>query len=63
MCRLIVSDETRTRIARATAAFAGLIYAFILTYILVILIDKIIDPLVTEEEYAGSGISRHGKRA
>ncbi|MGA2917236.1 hypothetical protein [Methanoregula sp.] len=49
-------------IANATGAFAALIYAFVLTYILAILVDKALGLRVTEEEYAGPGISQHGER-
>jgi Amt family ammonium transporter len=44
-------------------AFAALIYAFVITYILAILVDKTPGLRVTEEEYAGPDISRHGVRA
>ncbi|WP_424719361.1 hypothetical protein [Methanoregula sp.] len=49
--------------AHATGAFAALIYAFVLTYILAILADNALGLRVTEEEYAGLDISQHGERA
>ena len=50
-------------IANAKGAFAALIYAFVITYILAILVDKISGLRVTEEEYIGLDISQHGERA
>jgi ammonium transporter, Amt family len=51
-------------IANATGAFAALIYAFVVTYILAVVIDKTIGLRVTEEEeYVGLDISQHGERA
>ena len=51
-------------IANATGAFAALIYAFVITYILAIIIDKTVGLRVTEEEeYVGLDISQHGERA
>ena len=51
-------------IANATGAFAALIYAFVVTYILAVIIDKTIGLRVTEEEeYVGLDISQHGERA
>jgi len=51
-------------VANATGAFAALIYAFVVTYILAIIIDKTIGLRVTEEEeYVGLDISQHGERA
>jgi Amt family ammonium transporter len=51
-------------IANATGAFAALIYAFVVTYILAVIIDKTIGLRVSEEEeYVGLDISQHGERA
>ncbi|MCX6697151.1 MAG: ammonium transporter [Methanoregula sp.] len=51
-------------IANATGAFAALIYAFVVTYVLAVLVDKTIGLRVTEEEeYVGLDISQHGERA
>lgn len=47
----------------ATGAFAAVIYAFVVTYILAVIIDKTIGLRVTEEEeYVGLDISQHGER-
>ena len=51
-------------VANATGAFAALIYAFVVTYILAVAVDKTIGLRVTEEEeYVGLDISQHGERA
>lgn len=51
-------------IANATGAFAALIYAFVVTYVLAVIIDRTIGLRVTEEEeYVGLDISQHGERA
>jgi Amt family ammonium transporter len=51
-------------VANATGAFAALIYAFVVTYILAVIIDKTIGLRVTEEEeYVVLDISQHGERA
>ena len=43
-------------------AFAALIYAFVVTYVLAVTIDKTIGLRVTEEEeYVGLDISQHGR--
>jgi Amt family ammonium transporter len=50
-------------IANATGAFAAVIYAFVVTYVLALVIDKTIGLRVTEEEeYVGLDISQHGER-
>jgi Amt family ammonium transporter len=50
-------------VANAAGAFAAVIYAFVVTYILAIVIDKTIGLRVTEEEeYVGLDISQHGER-
>ncbi len=50
-------------IANAIGAFAAVIYAFAVTYILAVIIDKTIGLRVTEEEeYVGLDISQHGER-
>jgi Amt family ammonium transporter len=50
-------------IANAVGAFAAVAYAFIVTYILAVVIDKTIGLRVTEEEeYVGLDISQHGER-
>ncbi|MFA5221758.1 MAG: ammonium transporter [Methanoregula sp.] len=51
-------------IANATGAFAALIYAFVVTYVIAYILDKTIGLRVTEEEeYVGLDISQHGERA
>ncbi|MEN6442366.1 MAG: ammonium transporter [Methanoregula sp.] len=51
-------------IANATGAFAALIYAFVVTYVVAYILDKTIGLRVTEEEeYVGLDISQHGERA
>ena len=50
-------------IANATGAFAAVIYAFVVTYVLAVIIDKTIGLRVSEEEeYVGLDISQHGER-
>jgi len=50
-------------VANAIGAFAALIYAFVVTYVLAVVIDKTIGLRVTEEEeYVGLDISQHGER-
>jgi Amt family ammonium transporter len=50
-------------VANTAGAFAALIYAFIVTYILAVIIDRTIGLRVTEEEeYVGLDISQHGER-
>nr|WP_319375276.1 ammonium transporter [uncultured Methanoregula sp.] len=50
-------------VANAAGAFAAVIYAFVVTYILAVVIDKTIGLRVTEEEeYVGLDISQHGER-
>ena len=51
-------------VANAAGAFAALIYAFVVTYVLAVLVDKTVGLRVTEEEeYVGLDISQHGERA
>jgi Amt family ammonium transporter len=60
----LLEGDVHQFIANATGAFAALIYAFVITYILAIIIDKTIGLRVTEEEeYVGLDISQHGERA
>jgi len=60
----LLEGNTHQFIANATGAFAALIYAFVLTYILAILVDRTLGLRVTvEEEYVGLDISQHGERA
>jgi len=51
-------------VANAAGAFAALIYAFVVTYVLAVVVDKTVGLRVTEEEeYVGLDISQHGERA
>ena len=51
-------------IAQIVGAGSAVIYAFVVTYILAIIVDKTIGLRVTEEEeYVGLDISQHGERA
>jgi Amt family ammonium transporter len=60
----LIEGNVQQFIANATGAFAALIYAFVVTYILAVVIDKTIGLRVTEEEeYVGLDISQHGERA
>jgi Amt family ammonium transporter len=48
----------------ALGAFAAVIYAFIMTYVVAIIIDRIMGMRVTpDEEYVGLDICQHGERA
>ncbi len=50
-------------IAQVVGAGAAVIYAFVVTYILAVIVDKTIGLRVTEEEeYVGLDISQHGER-
>jgi ammonium transporter, Amt family len=50
-------------IANAAGASAAVIYAFVVTYLLAVVIDKTMGLRVTEEEeYVGLDISQHGER-
>jgi Amt family ammonium transporter len=60
----LIEGNVHQFIANATGAFAALIYAFIVTFVLATVIDKTIGLRVTEEEeYVGLDISQHGERA
>jgi len=60
----LLEGNTHQFIANAVGAFAALIYAFVVTYVLAVIIDKTIGLRVTEEEeYVGLDISQHGERA
>jgi Amt family ammonium transporter len=50
-------------VANAAGALAAVVYAFVVTYVLAVVIDKTIGLRVTEEEeYVGLDISQHGER-
>jgi len=51
-------------IAQIVGAGAAVIYAFVVTYILAVIVDKVMGLRVSEEEeYVGLDISQHGERA
>jgi Amt family ammonium transporter len=59
----LIEGNVNQFIANAIGAFAALIYAFVVTYVLAVVIDKTIGLRVTEEEeYVGLDISQHGER-
>ena len=59
----LIEGNVHQFVANATGAFAAVIYAFVVTYILAIIVDKTIGLRVTEEEeYVGLDISQHGER-
>jgi Amt family ammonium transporter len=59
----LIEGNVNQFIANAVGAFAALIYAFVVTYVLAVVIDKTIGLRVTEEEeYVGLDISQHGER-
>jgi ammonium transporter, Amt family len=59
----LIEGNVHQFVANATGAFAAVIYAFVVTYILAVIIDKTIGLRVTEEEeYVGLDISQHGER-
>ena len=59
----LIEGNVHQFVANAAGAFAAVIYAFVVTYILAVLIDKTIGLRVTEEEeYVGLDISQHGER-
>jgi Amt family ammonium transporter len=59
----LIEGNVHQFIANVAGAFAAVIYAFVVTYTLAIVIDKTIGLRVTEEEeYVGLDISQHGER-
>jgi Amt family ammonium transporter len=59
----LIEGNVHQFIANAAGAFGAMIYAFVVTYILAVVIDKTIGLRVTEEEeYVGLDISQHGER-
>ena len=51
-------------VANTIGAFAAVIYAFVMTYILAFIIDRTMGLRVTpDEEYVGLDICHHGERA
>ena len=59
----LIEGNTGQFIAQVVGAGAAVIYAFAVTYILAVVIDKTMGLRVTEEEeYVGLDISQHGER-
>ena len=59
----LIEGNVHQFIANAVGAFAAVAYAFVVTYILAVVIDKTIGLRVSEEEeYVGLDISQHGER-
>jgi Amt family ammonium transporter len=59
----LIEGNVHQFVANAVGAFAALIYAFVVTYVLAVIVDKTIGLRVTEEEeYVGLDISQHGER-
>ncbi|MDD1689361.1 MAG: ammonium transporter [Methanoregula sp.] len=59
----LIEGNVHQFVANAVGAFAAVIYAFVVTYVLAVVIDKTIGLRVTEEEeYVGLDISQHGER-
>jgi Amt family ammonium transporter len=59
----LIEGNVHQFVANAVGAFSALIYAFVVTYILALVIDRTIGLRVTEEEeYVGLDISQHGER-
>jgi ammonium transporter, Amt family len=59
----LIEGNVHQFIANTAGALAAMIYAFVVTYILAVAIDKTIGLRVTEEEeYVGLDISQHGER-
>jgi ammonium transporter, Amt family len=60
----LIEGNVHQFVANAVGAFSAVIYAFGVTYILAVIVDKTIGLRVTEEEeYVGLDISQHGERA
>jgi Amt family ammonium transporter len=59
----LIEGNVSQFISQVVGAGAAVIYAFVVTYVLAIVIDKTIGLRVTEEEeYVGLDISQHGER-
>jgi Amt family ammonium transporter len=59
----LIEGNVHQFLANATGAFAALIYAFVVTFILAWVLNKTIGMRVSEEEeYVGLDISQHGER-
>jgi ammonium transporter, Amt family len=59
----LIEGNVNQFVANAVGAVAAMIYAFVVTWVLAVVIDKTIGLRVTEEEeYVGLDISQHGER-
>ena len=59
----LIEGNVHQFVANAAGAFAAVTYAFVVTFVLAVVIDKTIGLRVTEEEeYVGLDISQHGER-
>lgn len=59
----LIEGNVHQFVANAAGALAAVVYAFVVTYILAIVIDKTIGLRVSEEEeYVGLDLSQHGER-
>jgi Amt family ammonium transporter len=59
----LIEGNSHQFLINAIAAFAALIYSFVVTYVIAIVIEKTIKLRVSEdEEYVGLDISQHGER-
>ncbi len=59
----LIEGNVHQFVANAAGALAAVLYAFVVTYVLAVVIDKTIGLRVTEEEeYVGLDISQHGER-
>ena len=59
----LIEGNVHQFVANAAGALAAMVYAFVVTWILAVAVDKTIGLRVTEEEeYVGLDISQHGER-
>ncbi len=59
----LIEGNVSQFIAQCAGAGAAVVYAFVVTYVLAVVIDKTLGLRVTEEEeYVGLDISQHGER-
>jgi Amt family ammonium transporter len=59
----LLEGNVQQFLAQCVGAGAAVIYAFVITYILALIVDRTLGLRVTEEEeYVGLDISQHGER-
>ena len=59
----IIEGNVTQFLANAAGALAALVYAFVVTLVLAVAVDRVIGLRVSEEEeYVGLDISQHGER-